>query len=66
MYHILNLYTVVFFKFVVHKMDSKMIKSRMVVLTGREKADVADADVAVTWVLHLAAGVLVGERERER
>jgi hypothetical protein len=61
MYHILNLYTVVFFKFVVHKMDSKMIKSRMVVLTGREKAD-----VAVTWVLHLAAGVLVGERERER
>jgi hypothetical protein len=26
-------------------MNSKMIKSEMVVLTGREKIDVADADV---------------------
>jgi hypothetical protein len=42
-------------------MNSKMIKSRMVVLTRRKKVD-----VAVGWMLQLAAGVLVGERERER
>jgi hypothetical protein len=36
-----------FLKFVLHKMNSKMIKSRIVVLTGREKVDIVDADVAV-------------------
>jgi hypothetical protein len=65
MYHILNFYTIIFFKFVVHEMNSKMIKSRMVVLNRREKTDVADADVPVSWMLYPAAGVLVGERERE-
>jgi hypothetical protein len=48
MYHILNFYTIIFFKFVVHEMHSKMIKSRMVVLNRREKTDVADADVTVS------------------
>jgi hypothetical protein len=38
-----------FIKFVVHEMNSKMIKSRMVMLTGREKTDVAD--VVVGWIL---------------
>jgi hypothetical protein len=47
MYHILNSYTIVFFKFVVQKINSKMIKSRIVVLTDRENIDVADANVAV-------------------
>jgi hypothetical protein len=28
-------------------MNSEMIKSRIVVLTGREKVDIVDADVAV-------------------
>jgi hypothetical protein len=32
-------------------MNSEMIKSVMVVLTGREKDDVADADVAMDWML---------------
>jgi hypothetical protein len=32
-------------------MNSKMIKSKIVVLTGREKIDVTDADVAVDWIL---------------
>jgi hypothetical protein len=36
-----------FIKFVVHEMNSKMVKSRMMVLTGREKADMVDADVAM-------------------
>jgi hypothetical protein len=34
-----------FLKFVAHKMNSKIIKSEIVVLTGREKTDMADADV---------------------
>jgi hypothetical protein len=32
---------VCFLKFVVHEMNSKMVKSVMMVLTGREKVDVA-------------------------
>jgi hypothetical protein len=32
-------------------MNSKMVKCGMVVLTEREKADVADADVDVDWML---------------
>jgi len=42
-----------------------MVKSGIVMLTGREKADVTDADVAVGWKLQPAAGTVVGERERE-
>jgi hypothetical protein len=34
------------FKFVVHKKNSKMV-----VLIGREKADVANADVVMGWML---------------
>jgi hypothetical protein len=40
-----------FLKFVVHKINSKMVKSGMVVLTEREKPDVTDADVAVDWMM---------------
>jgi hypothetical protein len=47
MYRILNFYVSVFLKFVVHKINSKMVKFRMVVLTGREKADMTDANVVV-------------------
>jgi hypothetical protein len=32
-------------------MNSKMVKSRIVVLTEREKADVTGADVTVDWIL---------------
>jgi hypothetical protein len=32
-------------------MNSEIVKSRMVVLTRREKVDVADADVVVNWML---------------
>jgi hypothetical protein len=51
-----------FLKFIVHKINSKMIKSRMVVLTERDKTDV---DVAVYWMLYPTAEVLVDERKRE-
>jgi hypothetical protein len=36
----------------------------MVVLIGRGKSDVADADVVVGWILQPAAGIVVEERER--
>jgi hypothetical protein len=36
-----------FLKFVVHEINSKTVKSEMVVLTEREKADVGDTDVTV-------------------
>jgi hypothetical protein len=37
----------------------------MVVLTGRDKADVTDVDVTVYWMLQPTAEVLVDERKRE-
>jgi hypothetical protein len=40
-----------FLKFIVHEINSEMVKSGMVVLTGRAKTDVTDADVIVDWVL---------------
>jgi hypothetical protein len=36
-----------FIKFIVHEKNFEMVKSKMVVLTRREKTDVTDADVAV-------------------
>jgi hypothetical protein len=50
MYHfkICNRIKLVYFlKFVVHKINSEMVKSRMVVLTGRKKSDMVDADVVI-------------------
>jgi hypothetical protein len=38
-----------FLKFVDHKINSKMIKSGMVVLTEREKS--ANANVIIGWIL---------------
>jgi hypothetical protein len=32
-------------------MNSRLVKSGMAVLTGREKANVVDVDVAVGWML---------------
>jgi hypothetical protein len=54
-----------FLKFVVHELNSEMVKSGMVVLTVREKLDVADADVTVGWKLQPAAETVVSEKERE-
>jgi hypothetical protein len=47
MYHILNFY-VFFLKFIVHKINSEIIKFRMVLLTRRENADVINADMTVS------------------
>jgi hypothetical protein len=40
-----------FLKFIVHKIKSEMVTSQMVVLIGRENADVADANMVVCWML---------------
>jgi hypothetical protein len=37
----------------------------MVVLTGREKIDVIDTDVAVDWILQSVTEAVVGKRERK-
>jgi hypothetical protein len=42
-----------------------MVKSGMVVLTGREKIDVIDNDVAVDWILQSVTEAVVGKRERK-
>jgi hypothetical protein len=54
MYHfkICNQIKLVYFiEFVVHEINSEMVKSEMMVLTRREKADMTDAIVVVTWML---------------
>jgi hypothetical protein len=51
MYHfkICNQIKLVYFiEFVVHEINSEMVKSEMMVLTRREKADMTDAIVVVT------------------
>jgi hypothetical protein len=54
-----------FINFVVQNLNSKIVETGMVVLTGREKSDVGDADVAMGWMLQRAAGAVVGKRERK-
>jgi hypothetical protein len=39
--------SICFLKFVAHKMNSEMVKFGIVMLTGREKTDMTDADVTV-------------------
>jgi hypothetical protein len=56
---------VCFLKFIVHKMNSEMVKSRMLVLIRREKTDVTDADVVMGWMLQPTIVAMLGERERE-
>jgi hypothetical protein len=46
-------------------MNSKMIKSEILVLTGKEKTDVVDIDVTMGWMLQPTVRVVVDERERE-
>jgi hypothetical protein len=36
-----------FLKFIIHEINSEMIKSEIVVLTRKEKSDMTDADVPV-------------------
>jgi hypothetical protein len=36
-----------FLKFIAHEKNFEIVKSKMVVLIGRDKTDVTDADVAV-------------------
>jgi hypothetical protein len=47
----------------VHKTNSEIVKSRIMMLSEREKTDVPDADVDVDWMQ--AAIELVVEREKK-
>jgi hypothetical protein len=60
MYHILNFDIIIFLEFIVHEMNSEIIKSGIVVWTKRE-----NADVVVDWMLQSAAEAVAGERKRE-
>jgi hypothetical protein len=57
--------SICFLKFVVYKIKFKIVKSVMVLLTGRENADVTNANVAIGWMLLTAAEVLVDKSEKE-
>jgi hypothetical protein len=37
-----------FLKFIIHEINSKIVKSEIVVLIGRDKLDMADVDLGVT------------------
>jgi hypothetical protein len=57
--------SICFLKFVVYKIKFKIVKSVMVLLTGRENADVTNANVAIGWMLLTAAEALVDKSEKE-
>jgi hypothetical protein len=40
-----------FFNFIVQKINFKMVKCGMMMVTGREKIDMVNADVVVSWIL---------------
>jgi hypothetical protein len=50
MYHVLFVFNY-FLKFIIHKMNYKIVKSEIMVLTRKEKTDVTDADVVMNWML---------------
>jgi hypothetical protein len=54
MYYILIFYAI-FLKFIVYTTDSEMVKSEIVILTRREKFDVTNADMSVSWMLWASA-----------
>jgi uncharacterized membrane protein YGL010W len=63
MYHfkICNRIKLVYFlKFIVHKINSKMIKSKMMMLTEREKSD-----VVIGWILQHAARTVMSEKREK-
>jgi hypothetical protein len=47
MYYIHSFNVIYFLKFIVHKINSKMVKPGMMKLTVREKTDMTDTDVVV-------------------
>jgi hypothetical protein len=51
-----------FLKFVVHEINSKMVKSGTMVLTRRVNANLTDADVVMGWMLQTDEAVM-SERE---
>jgi hypothetical protein len=46
-------------------MNSKMVKSGIIVLIRKDNADLADADIAMGWMLQFITGAVLSESERE-
>jgi hypothetical protein len=40
-----------FLKFVVHRMNSEIVKTKIVMLTVREKTNMTNIDVVVNWMV---------------
>jgi hypothetical protein len=57
-----------FHKFIVHKLNSKMVNSGIMMLTERKKTDMTDADMVVGWMLLADADCcwIISDREGER
>jgi hypothetical protein len=63
---ILNLIKLDYFlKFIVHELNYEMVKSEMMMLTDKEKIDVADTDVIIDWKLQHVVKPVVDEREKK-
>jgi hypothetical protein len=56
--------SICFLKFIVHEINSEIVKSGMVVQTERWNTDMANTDVAVSWVLQPAGKTMICVRER--
>jgi hypothetical protein len=54
-----------FLKFIVHEINSEIVKSGMVVQTERWNTDMTNTDVAVSWVLQPAGKTMICEREKK-
>jgi hypothetical protein len=46
-------------------MNFKMVRFKMMKLTGREKSHVVDADATISWMLLSSADSYVREKERD-
>jgi hypothetical protein len=60
-----NFYAI-FLKFIVYTTDSEMVKSEIVILTRREKFDVTNADMSVSWMLWASAVWCWSTDDREK
>jgi hypothetical protein len=54
-----------FLKLIIYELNSEMVKSKIVLLIEKEKADVADANVVMRYILQPAVRTVVDEREKK-
>jgi hypothetical protein len=54
-----------FLKLIIYELNSEMVKSKIVLLIEKEKADVADANVVMGYILQPAVRTVVDKREKK-